>query len=181
MRNCQLSTRDKIRAFRAGNQILIVAEGELPTPGFDVDVKQRPERIFPPQFDLLRCPKSGVFPQVVTPYRYAEAVLFPVEADQVTVHHADGIDQVDIENCGEELAAFERTVVGGNGEAEVATGFSSNLSFDEAFANALANLPPTDAPFADALARVDVQQIGGLFGGFPGFRHLFVQVSRTIT
>jgi hypothetical protein len=34
---------------------------------------------------------------------------------------------------------------------------------------------------ADALARVEVLETGGLFGGFPDFHHLFVRVCRTIT
>ena len=46
---------------------------------------------------------------------------------------------------------------------------------------ASANLPASDAPFADALARVEVLEVGGLFGGFPGFHHLYVRVCRTIT
>jgi hypothetical protein len=52
--------------------------------------------------------------------------------------------------------------------------FSKNLSFDEAFAQALANLPPLELPGADVLARVQVMEIGGLFGGIAGFRGLFV-------
>lgn len=183
---CVLASRNKIRAFRAGTEVLIVAEGELPSPGFDVDIRISPLRIFPQQFNLLRCPKPGFFPQVITPYRYSETVAFPEDQERVTVHHADGADQVDIERSGDELAAYVQAVYGTNGRAaadgaEEATGFSNKLSFDEAFADALAKLPPSDAILADALARVEVLEIGGLFGGFAGFHHLFVRVSRTIT
>jgi hypothetical protein len=91
---------------------LIIAEGELPTPGFDVDIALSPFDVFPPQFNLLRCPRPGPWPQVVTPYRYAETVRFPADQPTVTVHHADGADQIDIEECGDELADYVRAIHG---------------------------------------------------------------------
>jgi hypothetical protein len=183
---CALADRRQIRAFRAGPNVLIVAEGELPSPGYKVDITESRLRIFPQQFDLLRCALPGIFPEVITPFRYAETVRFPEDRNQITLHHADGADEIDIEECGKELSGYVRAVGGGPErvcpeDAEEAVGFSAALSFDEAFAKALENLPPSDAPFADALARVEVLEIGGLFGGFPGFRHLFVRVCRTIT
>ena len=96
--NCQLAQRTLLRAFRAGKYVLIVAEGELPTPGFDVDIEQSPLRIFPPQFNLLQCPRPGIWPQVITPYCYAESVPFPADQEAVTVHHAEGSDKVSIED-----------------------------------------------------------------------------------
>ncbi|MGH3871789.1 MAG: hypothetical protein ACRDSR_09815 [Pseudonocardiaceae bacterium] len=181
---CELAQRTSIRAFRVQQYVLIIVEGELPTPGFDVDITQSPLLIFPPQFNLLRCPRPGIWPQVITPYHYAETVPFPADQPTVTIHHADGSDQVDIEPFGKELAQFARAV-SGNAErpcpegADQATGFSRNLSFDEAFANALANLPPVESPGADILTRVQVLEIGGLFGGIAGFRDLFVRICRT--
>jgi hypothetical protein len=91
---------------------------------------------------------------------------------------------VPVEDCGEELSAYARAVRGSPDRpcppgAEEAVGFSKNLSFDEAFAQALANLPPLDLPGADVLARVEVTEVGGLFGGIAGFNDLFVRVCRT--
>ncbi len=179
----ELAGRSWIRAFRAAQQILIVAEGDLPTPGHEVDIKQNPIRIFPPHFDLLRCPRPGVWPDVITPFRYAETVRFPEDRPTVTVHHADGEDAVEIEDCGEQLQAYARAVGEGADRrcpegADEATGFSKNLSFDEAFASAVANLPPIESPVADFLARVQVVEIGALFGGIAGFNDLFVRVCR---
>ncbi|HKR49776.1 MAG TPA: hypothetical protein VJT72_09400 [Pseudonocardiaceae bacterium] len=181
---CELAQRTRIRAFRTQQYVLIIAEGKLPTPGFDVDTALSPFDIFPPQFNLLRCPRPGIWPQVVTPYRYAETVRFPEDQPTVTVHHADGADQIDIEECGDELADYVRAI---NGDADrpcpesadQATGFSRTLSFDEAFANARANLPPVDSPGADILERIQVVEIGGLFGGIAGFHDLFVRICRT--
>ncbi|MGH3917397.1 MAG: hypothetical protein ACRDTC_28890 [Pseudonocardiaceae bacterium] len=96
---CEPAQRNQIRAFRAEQQVLIIAEGELPTPGFDVDIQESLLRIFPQQFNLVQCPKPGNFAQVITPYRYAELVTFPVDQETVTIHHADGSDVVRIEEC----------------------------------------------------------------------------------
>ncbi len=171
-----LAERGSIRAFRAGPQILIVAEGKLPSPGFEVDIAPNPRRIFPQQFDLVRITLPGIFPQVVTPYQHSEAVLFPTGQPTVTVHHAEGSDEVEIKESGPQLAAFRAAVSERDDEA---TGFSKKLSFDEAFANAVAALPPSKSPVADGIETIVVQEIGGLFGGFFPRRELFVRVRRT--
>ena len=183
---CELSTRTSIRAFRVHQDVLIVAEGELPTPGFRVDIEQDPRKIFPQQFDLLRCPRPGIFPQVITPFRYCETVRFPSDQPQVTVHHADGADTVEIEESAKDLSPYVQAMSGSSKGAcpegaEEATGFSKNLSFEEAFADALAKLGPLKIPpgTADVLATVQVVEIGGRFGGFAGFNDLFVRVCRT--
>jgi hypothetical protein len=62
---------------------------------------------------------------------------------------------------------------------DVATGYSRNLSFDEAFADAVANLPPLEPAHPDTLETVRVIEIGGLFGGVAGCRQLYVRVRRT--
>lgn len=180
----ELAQRTAIRAFRAGRHVLIVAEGDLPTPGYQVDILQSPLKIFPPQFNLLRRRRPGVWPQVITPYLYGEVVHFPADQPAVTVHHAEGQDHVDIEACGEDLREFAVAVAGSPDlpcppGAEQATGFSRNLSFDEAFADALTGLPPAEPPFPDALTRIRVLEVGALFGGIAGFHDLFVRVCRT--
>jgi hypothetical protein len=177
----ELAQRKSIRAFRAGRYVLIVAEGDLPDPGFEVDIQQSPLRIFPQQYNLVRRRLPGFFVQVVVPYRYSEVVLFPVDRPTVTVHHADGRDEVDIEEYGEDLAPFAALVSDGPSESDPsqpaeATGMSSNLSFDEAFADAVAKLPPSTPTHPDSLTSVDVVHIGALFGGIAGFHHLVVRV-----
>jgi hypothetical protein len=182
---CELAERTSIRAFRCGPNILIVAEGQLPHPGFDVKIDQRPERIFPPFYQVLRCARPGFFPQIVVPYKVSRTVGFPEDVDSVRVFHADGDDDVKIEPCGDELAEYASVVGAGRGDERVAagsdeaTGFSKSLSFDEAFGDALSKLPPVKPVIADQLERVVVEEIGGLFGGFAGFHDLFVRVSRT--
>lgn len=181
---CGLAPRTRIRAFRARQYVLIIAEGELPTPGFDVDIVQSPPEVTPAQFTLLRRARPGIWPRNVTTYRDAKTVRFPDDQSTVTVHHADGTDQVDIEKCGEELDFYLRAV-GDNADrpcppgADEATGFSKKLSFEEAFANARANLPPAKSPGADSLERLEVLEIGALYGGIAGFHDMFVRICRT--
>lgn len=62
---------------------------------------------------------------------------------------------------------------------DVATGYSKKRSFDEAFANAIAQLPALEPAHPDTLETVRVVEIGGLFGGIVGFHDLYVRVSRT--
>jgi hypothetical protein len=132
----------------------------------------------------MQCARPGIWPQHVTPYRYAEPVPFPTDQKVITVYHADGSDEVEIQHYGPELAAFARATTGDTDQVptsgvDEATGFSRKLSFEEAFTNAVANLPPIEPPVADALSRVHVEEIGGLFGGIAGFHHLFIRISRT--
>ncbi|MGH4001655.1 MAG: hypothetical protein ACRDTJ_29805, partial [Pseudonocardiaceae bacterium] len=63
--------------------------------------------------------------------------------------------------------------------ADEAIGFSKKLSFDEAFANARANLPPVESPGTDTVERIQVLKIGGLFGSVAGFHDMFVRICRT--
>ena len=179
----QLAKRSRIRAFRAGPYILILAEGELPNPGYEVDIQRSPLLIYPPQFNLLWRQRPGIWPQVVVPYRYGEVFRYPTDEPTVTVHHADGQDQVEIQPALPELSQFEAKVAdrpaadtGTPGTAE-AIGTSKNLEFDEAFDN----LPPYDPPHSDPLENIEVVETGALFGGIAGFHHLFVRVRRTIT
>lgn len=178
----ELAQRKTIKAYRAGRYVLIVAEGYLPSPGYDVDIEPNPIRIFPQQYNLLRRPRIGRWVQVVVPYTYSELVVFPTDAPVVTVHHADGQDQVEIEEAGDNLAEFRAAVAGGvaRSASEVeATGFSNNLSFDEAFADALANLPEVEPTHSDPMTSVKVVETGGLFGGIAGFHHLYVNIVAT--
>jgi hypothetical protein len=178
---CELAQRNTIRAFRSGPKVVIVAEGDLPSAGHDAKITQRPEKIFPPFYQVLRCPRPGFFPAVLVPYRVSLTINHPEDRDVVTVFHADGKDEVKIEACGDELAAYS-AIVGGGGcpeGADEAIGFSKQLSFDEAFADALANLPTIEPEHPDTLETVRVVEIGGLFGGIAGFHDLFVRICRT--
>ena len=179
-----LAQRSSIRAFRAGRHLLILAEGDLPDPGWEVDIAPSPRMGWPPHFDLLRRERPGAWGRSVAPYRHGEVVTYPDDLPTVTVHHVDGEDEVEIEPCGDDLAEFAALVGGGTEQAgdpaagAEAVGMSRRLDFDEAFADALTHLPPSIPARAGAVTRVNVVDVGALFGGSAGFHHLVVRIQR---
>lgn len=57
-----------------------------------------------------------------------------------------------------------------------ATGYSAAYSFDEAFRDAISNLPPDENPFPDKLTTIHVVDVGAMFGGFVGLSQMYVTV-----
>ena len=60
-----------------------------------------------------------------------------------------------------------------------ATGHSRKLSFDEALADAIEQLPALEPAHPDTLQTVRVVEIGALLGGIAGLHDLYVRVRRT--
>jgi hypothetical protein len=60
-----------------------------------------------------------------------------------------------------------------------ATGYSDSYSFEEAFKDAIANLPPYNPPISDYLENIRVTLIGAEVGGIADFNRLYVKVERT--
>lgn len=178
--SCELADRDTIRILQCDGNILICATGDLPSPGFEVKIEQSPLRIFPPQYLVIRCRLPGVFPQVVTPYQICRSFPLAEAVNEITVHHAGGNDRVTVEPCPKELCKYEESCHQNDGcKGGVAvTGRSARLCFDEAFADALTQLP--SSPVIDGMTRVKVTEIGGLFGGIAGFHEMFVKIRADI-
>ena len=65
--------------------------------------------------------------------------------------------------------------------SDQATGYSSSLSFDEAFHDALKNLPKHDPKHPDETTGITVESIGAELGGYAGHRRLKVQISAVYT
>jgi hypothetical protein len=171
---CELSSRERVRAFWQDDGVMIVAEGSLPTPGSDVEINQSPLPTARPEYFLQRCPRPGVWPEVVSPFTYSESFPLDARPDTVVVHHADGADEVPVEAGAEPVAAGLQQV------ADEVTGYSKSLSFDEAFADAMLRLPTVTKTVADQLETIDVVRFGAEFGGFIGAHHLSVTIRRTL-
>lgn len=183
-----LASRTRVEAYQLLGHLIIVVEGELPSPGFEVDIEQRPQHGGLASYQIVRRAKAGLWPEVVTPFRYGE--MFEVEAlpAEIELVHAEGADRVVVlaerppapyEPAETAQQGVEAPVPSGPLE-HVATGFSPALSFDEAFADALQNLPSFQPGHPDQLATVRVEEIGALFGGVAGFHQMYVKVKRQI-
>lgn len=182
MQNWQLG-RGTLKAFRdsTGN-LHIAAQGDKPTPCHQVQIRQRPERIFPPQFELV-WHSEGICIQMITPYQIVSGP-FPYPKDQKTVRvfTAEGEQDVQIENMKKPLPSCEPSERNEKiAESDTAVGYSEKFHFDEAFANAIANLPPRDPSHPDELIHIRVTDTGAEIGGIAGFHRMFVRVSRRAT
>lgn len=174
---CELSDRTEIRVFHCDGEILVTATGDAPDSGWDVKIEQSPLRIFPAQYNLMRCRRPGIHLPVVTPFKVARAFPMAESVPEITVHHREGSDKVVVEACPEDLAGYGQSTDAA-AAGVTATGRSNDLSFDEAFADAVSKLP--SSPFADGLTRVVVTEISGMFGGIAGFHELAVTIDATI-
>lgn len=174
--DCSPASRSAIRAFSYPGHLVVAAEGEIPTPCYQVEVDRIvAKRGAAAEYSLKQCldPRARCI-QVVTPYQVSQVFAEQHVPDEITVHHADGSDRVPVEPFEEPVAAAElaEATIGGT-----AIGYSDNLSFQEAFAHAVAQIPMPR--MVDAFLRVKVEEIGGEFGGIAGLHHLYVKVRKT--
>ena len=79
--DCELAARTRIRAVRVDQNLLLIAEGELPSPGFQVDIRQDPRRIFPPSSTCcaVSCPAASrrSSPHIAMPRRSGSLLTRP--------------------------------------------------------------------------------------------------------
>ncbi len=178
--HCELANRATVRVFQCEGHILISAAGDLPDPGYDIDIEQSLRRIFPPQYNIVQCRRPGVFPRFITPYRICRSFPLADRIPDITIHHGEGTDKIGVEPCGDDLTSYEDSCRYDDDlqNGLPATGRSNSLSFDEAFADAVNQLP--SSPVSDGLTQVTVTEIGGLFGGLAGFNELFVKIRANI-
>lgn len=115
--------RTAIHAFYSHSQLLIVAEGELPSPEFEIDISQVPtdEQRGTPTFQLTRRPRPGVLdpPQIRTPFRYGEIFSIGRPPEIVLVRHSTGYDEVNVEFTREDLVDIVLSLSGGDVEVSL--------------------------------------------------------------
>ncbi len=115
--------RTAIHAFYSHSQLLIVAEGDLPSPEFEIDISQVPtdEERGTPTFQLTRRPRPGVAdpPQVRTPFRYGEIFSIGRPPEIVLVRHSTGYDEVNVEFTRQDLVDIVLSLSGGDVEVSL--------------------------------------------------------------
>lgn len=168
---CGPASTSRIRAFSFPGHLVVIAEGEVPAPCYRVVIEPRFFEPAPPSPPLYYAVEQCLDPHVrcvgvVTPYKHSEIFDVSEAPETIGVAHAEGIEEVHVEPL--------RDPPVGADDDRTAVGRSGRLSFQEAFADAVRQLPSESFP--DALLRVKVVEVGGEFGGVAGFHHLYVKV-----
>jgi hypothetical protein len=164
---CELAERDEIRGYWAGDNLLLVANGNHRESCWEARLDRNLLTISPPEFVLSRCRTSDVCEDVITPYSITEMFPMSDQPDKVTVHHADGKDEVqvdpiptaDVSDVEEPTAVRIR-----------ATSFESH---HEAIVVAFWQIP-SDGPEGYAAARIERLWVSR--GGFVGRNQYHVDV-----
>ena len=157
-------------AYFLGGHLILIVSGDKPTPCYTVRIDHSLD-VEPPTFIVQWRRTGAACPQVVTPYRKVEIFFIGSYREKIDVVSAEGTKSVPVKNLlqlqGAEAEAAKKF------PARTATGYSSTFSFEEAFRNAIAQLPPR---FPDELQRFVVIETGALVGGIAGIQRLFVTI-----
>lgn len=167
-----------VRALYTDGFVVIEAAGVLPRSGDRPEIRDTTEPTGGPRYAVLRCFGFGYDPEVEVPFLHKEVFAAATRPAQVAVQHAEGLEEVDVEDAGEDLRAFVDSlpVLGSLTHDSEATGYSRAMSFDEAFNDALSRLPAAPGTGGGRTRRISVVDTGALLG--DGFCHLFVRVRR---
>jgi hypothetical protein len=193
MSDWKLAQRDKIRAYRSSELLLIVAEGTAPESCFEIDIARNAADKNSHEYVLQwRRAKEKVCSEVLTPYKHPET--FRDASDMIRVRHADGYDDVRVQGADDKMGNALRLLAKGDGPfpmrnaatglvergAEGRTregiGHSDGFLLEEAVRAAVANLNKGTTPQADRLDSVEIVGMYAVMGGFVGFRRLIVRV-----
>lgn len=164
---------NSVEAYYLGGHLILVIDGEKPTPCYTVRVEQ-PLDVEPPTFIVEWRQTGGLCPQVVTPYRKVAIFYIGTYREKINVVSAEGTKSVAVKklplpHTGAVAEAAKKAGI----TARTATGYSDAFSFEEAFADAITQLPPL---FPDELQQFVVTETGAFIGGFAGIRKLYVTV-----
>lgn len=113
----EYATRTNLHAFYSHSQLLIVAEGELPSTEYEIDIGQQSGEAVP-TFALTRRPRptAADAPPQRTPFRYGEIFSIGRPPDTIRVRHAEGVDDVSVEFTRDDLVDIVLSLSGGDVE-----------------------------------------------------------------
>jgi hypothetical protein len=172
--DCEPCDRDELRAYWAGDYVLIAARGTLPESCWEVRLERSPLTIWPPEFNLNRCKVSDVCLEMLTPYAITETFAMGTNPGTVTVHFAGGTEDVSVEPIPTMAqGALDRQVGDVSAETEIRVTASSLVSFQDAVDAAFRKIA-SDGPEGLASARVERQWVSR--GGFVGVNQYHVEL-----
>lgn len=162
----RLATKEVARVFYLCNRHVMLVQGSKPR---NSEVYLLEDTRSCGTILALKLP-AGIPPSLVADTFYLVRPLFaqcPMRPS-VQLEHQAGKESVPVEPLGCRPSSVS------------ITGRSQAFRFDEAFADALRQLPVfQQADPALPLPLVDVVAMGALYGGFAGFSHLFLRVGPT--
>lgn len=185
-----------VRVFFSRGDLLVWATGVLPSAGFSMDIEQSLLHEGAPAFLVRATEKPGAWAEEKTPFSHWE--IFGLGAADkpasVRVFHQGGETLVDVEDarvnfptiirklsCNEEPVPDEHVLSPSEPPGTIFVGssrparnmFSPSAALDEAFADALAQIPKE--PFLN----VRVVEITASVGGVSGMSQMFVKLRKT--
>lgn len=116
------AVRTAIHAFYSHSQLLIVAEGELPNPEYEIDISQvTNEDQGVPTFQLMRRarPAAETAAPAKTPFRYGEIFSIGRPPENILVRHASGFDEVSVEFTRQDLVDIVLSLSAGDIEVSI--------------------------------------------------------------
>ena len=92
-----LSKNAKYEAYQIENIVVVLAYGQHKSTGYKVALRQRPEEIYPPIFELVHTEPGGLNAQVITPYAAIGHFKLGAPVKGLRVIDADGEHNVRVQ------------------------------------------------------------------------------------
>lgn len=73
--------------FAADRKVVINVSALAPTPGYRLEIRQSPDRILPPEYDLIAIPPAVTIPQVESPAFGRAEFDIPAGQTTLTIRH----------------------------------------------------------------------------------------------
>jgi hypothetical protein len=150
------AVRTALHAYYSHSQLLIVAEGELPSPEYEIDISQansNDEGV--PTFQLMRRPRPAAetAPLAKTPFRYGEIFSIGRPPDNILVRHAEGFNEVSVEFTRQDLVDIVLSLSAGDVDVSLPDASHEDGPHEDSAATgrfeAIPPPPPHAAPLPD--------------------------------
>jgi hypothetical protein len=169
-----LASRESVRVFYFQGQHIAIVIGKKPRHS-EVSLREVKSHEGLNTFSIIAS-DPGQRNDLSDSYYMIKPILQPGPSlDRLAVLHLEGTDIVRVERLAPGIADDAPAVSG-----LVATGYSHNFNIDEAFQDAIAQLPLHNKPATSGeMNLVDVISMGAIYGGISGFSRLFVRVEHS--
>lgn len=179
---CELAeVSDKsLKVLRFMDVHFVVASGYRDSTLQTPRIRQLPMEIFPPELVVELCGDPG--PLKPQPFFVAEQFRWAKGIEKLNIHTASGIHEVEVQelplfSTGPWLGhALDESKSNDEDDIERVVGVSENLSFDEAYRDALKKLLKLRPSGSDRLLEAEVTKIRSSHGSIADLSHLWLEV-----